>query len=169
MKKVLVIVLPILLIVAALFLLYKFVLLDIVDPPPEKVVEKAIEAAQEYFNDDNENNRSAFVEFFSDRCRDGLEREWSSLNLEGYPRGSWYELAKGMLNEDESRAEVIGVVSAAEEGEEGEEEEEEETTEAVVRIKIDRLEHDIPMIREEGRWRIDIPVHPTPRVSIPTT
>ena len=169
MKKILAIVLPILLIIAALFLFYKFVLLDMVDPPPEKVVEKAIDAAQEYYNNDNENNRAEFVEFFSDRCREGLEREWSSLNLEGYPRGSWYELVRGMLNtEDESRAEVIGVVPAGEGGEEAEEEEE-EATEAVVRIKIDRQERDIPLIREAGEWRINIPVHPAPRVAAPAS
>lgn len=167
MKKVLAILLPILIIIAAIVLLYMFVLIDIVDPPPEKVVEKAIEAAQEYINNDNENTRLAFVERFSDGSRAGLEREWNALNLEGYPRGSWYELAVGMLNTDGTLPEMIGPVQAAEGEEEEEAEEEGEETTAVVRIKVDRVERDIPMIREDGEWRINIPVHPQPLVAQP--
>lgn len=167
MKKILAIVLPILIIIAGLVLLYKFVLVDLLDPPPEKVMESAIEAAQAFVNSDNENNRIEFVEHFSERAQRGLQREWNALNLENYPRGSWYQMAVGLLNSDGTLSVVIGTV-AAEGEEEGEEaEEEEEATSAVVQIEIDRDTRDIPFVRQDGEWRIDIPVHPTPRVARP--
>ena len=168
MKKVLAIVLPILIIAGGLFALYKFVLVDMLDPPPEKVMTKVIEAAQSFVNNHTESNESDFVEHFSTRTREGLEREWSALALDGSRRGSWYEMASGLLNTDGTRPEVIRVEEvAAEEGgeEEGAEEEDEEAQNVNVIIRQNREERPIPMVRDQGRWRIEIPIHPQPWAS----
>ena len=47
------------------------------------------------------------------------------------------------------------------------EEEEGEPTEAIVRIRHNRIERDIKFVRDEGRWRMEIPIHPTPWVTRP--
>ena len=107
MKKVLAIALPILLIAAGMFVLYKFVLLDIMDPPPLKVMEQTLEAAQEFVDNHTETNEASFVENFSNRSREGLQREWRALSLDGSRRGSWYEMATGILNADGSLPEVL--------------------------------------------------------------
>jgi hypothetical protein len=168
MKKVLAIALPILIIAAGIFLLYKFVLMDIMDPPPEKVMENLLDAAQEFVTNHTETNEESFIENFSNRSREGLDREWRALSLDGSRRGSWYEMAANILNADGSRPEVLGEEPSGgeEEAEEGEEEEEEDVT-SNVRIRQDREERLIPFIREEGHWRIDIPTQPTPWTTRP--
>lgn len=169
MKKVLAILLPIILIAGGLYLLYRFVLVDMIDPPPDKVMVSAIESAQKFVNNYSETTETEFLSFFSERTQDGLQREWQALQLDGSQRGSWYQMAIGLLNADGSQSTVEGIVeSAEEEGEEGEEEGEGEL-QAQVRLSIDNREREIPMIREEGRWHIDIPVAPASRVSLPAT
>jgi len=168
MKKVFAILGGIGIIVMLLWGLYRFVLLDIVDPPPESVMRDAIDAAKEWVGNDTRQNEDAFVSLFSADCRERLEREWAALNLQGFPRGSWYDLADGLLNSDSTRPEVIGEIdpppaSGEEEEAEGEEEEDDEEgeeLEAWVRIRRDRSDLDIPFVRDEGAWRIDLPSHP---------
>lgn len=170
MKKVLAILLPIIIIAGGLFLLYKFVLVDMMDPPPDKVMVSAIESAQKFVNNYSETTESEFLSFFSERTRVGLQREWQALQLDGSQRGSWYEMAVGLVNADGSQSTVEGVVeSAEEEGEEEEEDEGESELQAQVRVTIDNREREISMIREDGGWRIDIPVAPASRVSLPAT
>jgi hypothetical protein len=163
MKKILVIALPILIIVVGIAALYLFVLKDIFDPPPNKVVEQTIEAAAAFARDHTESNENEFVSKFSVRTRTGLEREWRALALDGSPRGSWYDMATGLLNSDGTRSIVIGIVAGA--GADGAEQgdaEEGSELQSVVRIRRDRIEQDIPLVREQGQWRINIPVHPPP-------
>jgi hypothetical protein len=163
MKKILTIALPILIIIAGLAVLYIFVLKDIFDPPPNKVMVQAIDAASAFARDHTEKNENDFMAKFSNRSRQGLEREWRALALDGSPRGSWYDMANGLLNSDGSRPTVIGIVAGAGAEGAGEEEAEEGAElQSVVRIRRDREELDIPFVREEGAWRINIPVHPRP-------
>jgi hypothetical protein len=162
MKKVLAIGMPILLIIGGLVLLYIFVLQGLIDPPPDVVMGDVIEAAQQLNTSQTETNEDRFRDFFSDRCQEGLLREWNAQSLDGSRRGSWFELAIGLLNVDGTRPEIVRFELAA--AEEGEEEAEGEPEKAVVFVKIDRVEREIPMIREEGGWRIDIQVHPTSTV-----
>ncbi|MBN1946784.1 MAG: hypothetical protein JW797_14010 [Bradymonadales bacterium] len=160
-KKILAVLLPILIIVAGLVLLYLFVLKDAVDPPPDKVMRNAIEAAQLYVNNLTDANNARFVQNFSNRCQENLRREWRAQRIDGTPRGSWFDIARGLLNSDGTRPEILAVELPEEEAEEGQD------LQATVRIKIDRNEHAIPFIREDGRWRIDIPSHPEPWMATP--
>ena len=168
MKKVLAILLPIILIAGGLFLLWKFVLVDMIDPPPDKVMVSAVESAQKFVNNYSETTETEFLSFFSTRTQLGLQREWRALQLDGSQRGSWYEMAIGLLNTDGSQSTVDGIVESAEEEEE-EEEEGEGELQAEVTVTINNRDHEIPMIREEGRWRIDLPVAPASRVTLPAT
>jgi hypothetical protein len=165
MKKVLAILMGIAVICVGLFLAYKFVLAELVDPPPEAVMADVIDAAKTWVANDTNANREDFVSHFSTECQARLEREWATQNLDLEDRGSWYELAAGLLNPDETAPEVVGRVDQPAEGEEGEESEEAEVS-ATVRIIIHRTERDIPFVREDGAWRIDLPNHPQPATRV---
>jgi hypothetical protein len=161
MKKVLKVLLPILLIVGALVLLYLFVLVDMVDPPPDKVVKDAIEAAQLYVQNSSQTTEDRFISYFTARSQVGLRREWSAVGLDGTPRGSWYELASGLLNSDQSRPQITSIVM-------GEPDDAGNSSTATVNVQIDRVDHPIPLEREEGLWRIQLPTHPSPWVQPPS-
>ena len=161
-KKIMAVVAVIILIVGILVVLYLFVLPKILDPPPSKIMAKAVAAAQAYVNNLTDSNENRFTQYFSTRCRENLAREWRAQSLDGTARGSWFDIAKGLLNSDQTRPEILGEAAPPE----GEEEEGAEL-QARVRIKIDRAEREIPFIRENNRWRIDIPSHPDPWIAAP--
>ena len=173
MKKVIAILTGIAVIVGGLWAAYQFVLVPLLDPPPEIVMESAIDSAKSWVgNSSNTGARQSFVEHFSEMSQTRLERAWNAVD-EDDPgaRGNWFDLAQALLNVDGTRPEVVGLVDDPN-GEATEEEEgSEEELEAWVRIRRDIspnrsvqqfVDYDIPLIRDVTGWRIDLPDHPSP-------
>jgi hypothetical protein len=152
MKKVIGVILAISVILAVVYALYVFVLKALVDPPPEVVMIKTIEAAEILAEDLTDSNEEAFKRYFSVRCQQLLERSWQQSVGNGIRRGSWYRLAQNLINSDGSRPTLMGRVVPAE----GEEETEEETISVELRVEIDGREEIIPFIREASIWRIHL-------------
>ena len=152
MKKVIGIILAISVILGAVYALYVFVLKGLVDPPPEVVMIKAIEAAEQLSEDLTDSNEEEFKRYFSISCQQQLERSWQQSVGNGIRRGSWYRLAQNLINSDGSRPSLLGRVESSEE----EEASEEETGTVALRVEIDGREEIIPFIREASVWRIHL-------------
>ena len=97
-KKILLIVIPLLLLAIGALLVWLFMFNG---PVPSAVVQKAINAA--FIGDDDK-----FKEFFTDESREALESAWSGADFgAGSHRGSWHRMMAGLLTADEMKSKIV--------------------------------------------------------------